>query len=60
MLKIKITGSGSRDEIVAALQEAIVSIKNTTDDEFDKGVTYEDETLCSEVRTMDDKEESKD
>lgn len=51
--KIKITGSGSKGEIIQALKDLAENIKKT-DLEDSVTHTFEDPTLCAEV---DEKEE---
>ncbi len=45
---IKITGSGTRDEIISALQEIIKGMKDETVGVLD-GAVWEDETLLTEI-----------
>lgn len=47
--KIKITGSGTRDEIIEALKTLVKSLE-TCDEPLEKGIeTFEDETLFTEI-----------
>ena len=48
--EIKITGSGTKVEIINALNDLILSISETNDLD-DK--TFEDETLCTETSKID-------
>lgn len=49
-LKIKITGSGSKEEIISALAGVIETLKDTTDQEIeDKDQEWEDAILFTEV-----------
>jgi len=52
VLKIKITGSGTREEIVKALQDVITSMVDSDDD-----ATFEDATLYTELSEDDDEGE---
>jgi len=47
-LKIKVTGEGTKEEIISALKALIQSIENP-DEKFEEAAYFEDETLFSEV-----------
>jgi hypothetical protein len=47
---IKITGSGSKDEIVEALEKLIISIKSSSEQELESA-EWEDQTLITEIST---------
>ena len=54
-LQIKITGSGSLEEIKQALQDVITSLDNP-DNDFETGEQFEDATLYTEVDEVDENE----
>ncbi len=56
-LKIKITGSGTLEEIKQALQDVITSLDNP-DNDFEIGEQFEDATLYTEVDIKDDTDEN--
>ncbi len=55
ILKIKITGSGTLEEIKQALQDVITSLDDS-DNDFERGVSFEDATLYTEVDVEDGRE----
>ncbi len=55
ILKIKITGSGTLEEIKQALQDVITSLDDS-DNDFEIGVQLEDSTLYTEVDIEDGRE----
>lgn len=52
-LQIKITGSGSLEEIKKALQDVITSLDNP-DNDFEMGEQFEDATLYTEVDEVEE------
>jgi len=54
-LQIKITGSGSLEEIKQALQDVITSLDNP-DNDFETGEQFEDATLYTEVDEIEEGE----
>lgn len=54
-LKIKITGSGTLEEIKWALKDVITSLDNP-DNDFEKGEQYEDATLYTEIDILEEEE----
>ncbi len=55
VLKIKITGSGTLENIKQALQDVITSLDNP-DNDFDKGEQFEDATLYTEINIETEKQ----
>jgi hypothetical protein len=53
---IKITGSGSKDEIVEALEGLINSIKESSEQELESK-EWEDQTLVTEIRNSENEED---
>lgn len=47
-IELKISGSGSKQELTEALQLIINDLQNLTDDEVLDGGTWENETLITE------------
>jgi hypothetical protein len=47
--KIKISGSGTRKEITAALEQLIEDIETTSKKQLGIGCTWEDPILCTEI-----------
>lgn len=54
-LQIKITGSGSLEEIKQALQDVITSLDDP-DNDFETGEQFEDTTLYTEVDEIEEGE----
>jgi hypothetical protein len=55
--KIKITGSGTVEELKRALQDVITSLDNP-DNDFETGEQFEDAILYAEVYINDDADEN--
>lgn len=49
MLTIKMSGSGTREQILASLKALTESLSSVSNDELMEGKVFEDETLCTEV-----------
>lgn len=49
-IQIKMQGSGTKKEIVEALESLLKSIKNESVENLSNGKTFEDHTLCTTTR----------
>lgn len=49
IFEIKISGSGTKEEIIEALVELSYSVDIASPEELSAGKTFEDETLCAEI-----------
>ncbi len=48
-IEIKITGGGTKAEIIQSLSTILHTIINMTDQELDRKQVIEDSTLCAEI-----------
>lgn len=49
MLKIKLSGSGTKNHIINSLYDLIRSLGDASDETLEAGATFEDPVLCTEV-----------